>query len=133
MSSILFSVSKTLLALHQSFACFKSIKNENFEVSLEMIFDKLTVYVQDYRSWLKYWTVFGVFSLCELLLDLVMDFVPFYHLLKLLTLLVFVSPLTSGYEVVFQCVVKPLLSQRENLIEEQTEKLLALFQVILSQ
>ena len=97
-----------------------------------MIFDKLTVYVQDYRSWLKYWTVFGVFSLCELLLDLVMDFVPFYHLLKLLTLLIFVSPLTSGYEVVFQCVVKPILSQRENLIEEQTEQLLALFQLILS-
>merc|ERR1719471_2659820 len=105
MSYLLYSLSKTLLSLHQAFACFKSIKNENIE---------------DYRPWLKYWTVFGVFSLSEQLLDFVFHFVPFYYLLKLISLLVFVSPLTSGSEVVFQLILKPLLSRREVLIEEKT-------------
>ena len=81
---------------------------------------------------MKYWTVFGVFSLSEQLLDFVFHFVPFYYLLKLISLLVFVSPLTSGSEVVFQLILKPLLSKREVLIEEQTEKLLAYSRLILS-
>ena len=81
---------------------------------------------------MKYWTVFGVFSLSELVLDLVLDFLPFYYLLKLLLLIVFVSPLTSGSEVVFQLVVRPLLSQREEFIEEQAERLLGHLQTNLS-
>ena len=72
---------------------------------------------------MKYWTVYGVFSLSELVLDLLLDFLPFYFLLKLLLLIIFVSPLTSGSEVVFQVVVSPLLSQRETFIEEQAERL----------
>ena len=66
------------------------------------------------------------------MLDFVFHFVPFYYLLKLISLLVFVSPLTSGSEVVFQLILKPLLSEREVLIEEQTEKLLAYSRLILS-
>ena len=66
------------------------------------------------------------------MLDFVFHFVPFYYLLKLISLLVFVSPLTSGSEVVFQLILKPLLSKREVLIEEQTEKLLAYSRLILS-
>ena len=88
--------------------------------------------LQDYRPWLKYWTVFGVFSLSEQLLDLLFDFVPFYYLLKLTSLFLFVSPLTTGSEVVFQLLVVPLLSEREDLIENQAEKLLAYSQLILS-
>ena len=81
---------------------------------------------------MKYWTVYGVFSLSELVLDLLLDFLPFYYLLKLLLLIIFVSPLTSGSEVVFQLVVRPLLSQREEFIEEQTERLLGHLQTNLS-
>ena len=81
---------------------------------------------------MKYWTVFGVFSLSELVLDLLLDFLPFYFLLKLLLLIIFVSPLTSGSEVVFQVVLSPLLSQRETFIEEQAERLLGHLQTSLA-
>ena len=81
---------------------------------------------------MKYWTVFGVFSISELVLDLLLEFLPFYFLLKLLLLLLFVSPLTSGSEVVFQLVVRPILSQREEFIEEQAKRLLRHLQTNLS-
>ena len=134
MSSVLYSAVKTLLSLYQSFACFKAIKNEDTEVWIGAISDINceTFNFQDYRKWLKYWTVFGVFSLSELVLDLLLDFLPFYFLLKLLLLIIFVSPLTSGSEVVFQVVVSPLLSQREAFIEEQAERLLRHLQTSLA-
>ena len=134
MSSVLYSAVKTLLSLYQSFACFKAIKNEDTEVRIGAISDinGEIFSFQDYRKWLKYWTVYGVFSLSELVLDLLLDFLPFYFLLKLLLLIIFVSPLTSGSEVVFQVVVSPLLSQRETFIEEQAERLLGHLQTSLA-
>ena len=81
---------------------------------------------------MEYWTVYGVFSISELYLDLLFDFLPFYHLTKLLLLLLFLSPLTSGSEVVFHSVVRPVLYHRERHIEEQAGRLRGYLQLLLS-
>ena len=79
---------------------------------------------QEYPRQVRYWTVYGVFSVAELLLDILLDPVPFYSLLKCAIVILFVCPLSPGYEVIFQCVIQPTLVKRESIIEGNVKKLI---------
>ena len=53
----------------------------------------------------------------ELIFDILLDSFPFYNIFKMFLVIMFVSPLTNGYYVVFQCIITPLLKKREDQIE----------------
>ena len=77
-------------------------------------------------SLLKYWTVFGMFNFAETVLEIILEASQFLLLLKFLFLLLFVSPLTSGYLFVFGRVIQPLLIKREETIETNINSLVKL-------
>ena len=77
-------------------------------------------------SLLKYWTVYGIFNLSETILDIILEASEFLLFLKCVFLLLFVSPLTSGYLFVFGRVIQPFLIKREETIETNISSLVKL-------
>ena len=113
-------------ALYPAYLTFKTIK---YEDKMVRIMDEYKYFVhvvqsQEYPRQVRYWTVYGVFSVAELLLDILLDPVPFYSLFKCAIVILFVCPLSPGYEVIFQCVIQPTLVKRERIIEGNVKKLI---------
>ena len=77
-------------------------------------------------SLLKYWTVYGMFNFTETILEIILESSEFLLLLKCIFLLLFVSPLTSGYLFVYGRVIQPFLIKREETIETNISSLVKL-------
>ncbi|ORZ28138.1 TB2/DP1/HVA22-related protein, partial [Lobosporangium transversale] len=69
-------------------------------------------------AWLMYWTVMGIFSLVEFVLDTFIFWLPFYYEIKLLFVLWMILPQTQGSIYLYQAVVDPYLSQHEHDIDK---------------
>merc|ERR1712045_271645 len=75
-------------------------------------------------AWLRYWVVLGVFSLVELMLDLVINPLPYsfpsYLIIKLAFLAWCMAPVEwNGSDVIFNNILFPLFKQHHKEIEEQ--------------
>jgi len=75
-------------------------------------------------AWLRYWVVLGVFSLVELLLDLVINPLPYsfptYLILKCAFLAWCMAPVEwNGSDFIFNNILFPLFKQHHKEIEEQ--------------
>ena len=71
-----------------------------------------------------FWSIYGVYTFIETIFDIIFDQLPFFCLLKIVIVLSFVSPITSGYQVVFARFLRPMLEKREHFIETQTNTFL---------
>ncbi|KAI8596026.1 TB2/DP1, HVA22 family-domain-containing protein [Dissophora ornata] len=69
-------------------------------------------------AWLMYWTVMGLFTLVEFVLDTFIFWFPFYYEIKLLFVLWMILPQTQGSIYLYQAFVDPYLSQHENDIDK---------------
>merc|ERR1711971_90915 len=77
-------------------------------------------------AWLRYWVVLGVFSLVELLLDLLINPLrysfPVYLILKCSFLAWCMAPVEwNGSDVIFNNILFPLFQQHHKEIEDQAE------------
>merc|ERR1712038_1357587 len=77
-------------------------------------------------AWLRYWVVLGVFSLVELLLDLLINPLkysfPIYLILKCAFLAWCMAPVDwNGSDVIFNNILFPLFQQHHKEIEDQAE------------
>ncbi len=77
-----------------------------------------TSYSEDDRHWLTYWTVYSFVTLFDPFLEIILSFIPMYHLFKVYLfyyqLFFYVwmfNPKTQGAEVIYQKAVKPFLNQ----------------------
>merc|ERR1712072_97382 len=75
-------------------------------------------------AWLRYWVVLGVFSLVELLLDLLINPLrysfPIYLILKCSFLAWCMAPVEwNGSDVIFNNILFPLFKQHHKEIEQQ--------------
>jgi len=93
-------------SLYSSFLTFKTLK-----CGLE----------KEYIRWMLYWTVYGFYSVVESLVDLLLEDVPFYYLLKLFLLVIFLNPHSSGHTLLYKRFIAPLLKNRESEIETNTK------------
>merc|ERR1711874_366490 len=78
-------------------------------------------------AWLRYWVVLGVFSLLELLLDLLINPLrysfPIYLILKCSFLAWCMAPVEwNGSDIIFNKVLFPIFKEHHEQIEEQAEK-----------
>ncbi|KAF9112339.1 receptor accessory protein 4 [Mortierella sp. AM989] len=69
-------------------------------------------------AWLMYWTVMGLFTLVEFVLDTLIFWFPFYYEIKLVFVLWMILPQTQGSIYLYQAFVDPYLSQHENDIDK---------------
>ncbi|KAF9948363.1 receptor accessory protein 4 [Mortierella alpina] len=69
-------------------------------------------------AWLMYWTVMGIFTLAEVVLDTLVFWLPFYYEIKMLFVLWMILPQTQGSMYLYQNFVDPYLSQHEREIDQ---------------
>ncbi|KAF9962446.1 receptor accessory protein 4 [Mortierella alpina] len=69
-------------------------------------------------AWLMYWTVMGIFTLAEVVLDTLVFWLPFYYEVKMLFVLWMILPQTQGSIYLYQTFVDPYLSQHEREIDQ---------------
>ncbi|KAF9574697.1 hypothetical protein EC968_005701 [Mortierella alpina] len=69
-------------------------------------------------AWLMYWTVMGIFTLAEVVLDMFVFWLPFYYEIKMLFVLWMILPQTQGSIYLYQTFVDPYLSQHEREIDQ---------------
>ncbi|KAG0040617.1 receptor accessory protein 4 [Podila clonocystis] len=74
-------------------------------------------------AWLMYWSVMGLFSIAEFVLDTFIFWFPFYYEIKLLFVLWMILPQTQGSIYLYQAFVDPYLSQHEHEIDQTLKNL----------
>uniref|UniRef100_S4RZ21 Receptor expression-enhancing protein n=1 Tax=Petromyzon marinus TaxID=7757 RepID=S4RZ21_PETMA len=68
--------------------------------------------------WMMYWIVFALFTTFETFTDLLLSWIPFYYELKIALVVWLLSPYTKGSSVLYRKFVHPMLSSREQEIDE---------------
>ncbi|KAJ1975132.1 ER membrane protein DP1/Yop1 [Dimargaris verticillata] len=66
----------------------------------------------DDTQWLTYWTVFGLFNTAEYFSNVLLYWIPFYYVFKLVVLMWLLLPQTRGAEYVYQQYLRPVFLHR---------------------
>nr|CAD7443000.1 unnamed protein product [Timema bartmani] len=70
-------------------------------------------------KWMMYWIVFALFTSAETFTDVFLSFwFPFYYEIKIILVLWLLSPATKGSSILYRKFVHPMLSRREQDIDE---------------
>ena len=75
------------------------------------------------KLWLTYWVVFSLFFFIEYLIDIILFWVPFYYLIKLLFLLYLYMPQVRGAVMVYNYIIRPILLKHEKMIDDTVQKI----------
>ncbi|XP_044734931.1 uncharacterized protein LOC123297365 isoform X2 [Chrysoperla carnea] len=71
---------------------------------------------------MMYWIVFALFTCAETFTDVFLCWFPFYYELKIIIVIWLLSPATKGSSILYRKFVHPLLSRREQEIDEYINK-----------
>lgn len=71
---------------------------------------------------MMYWIVFALFTTLETFLDVFVSWFPFYYEIKIIFILWVLSPATRGSSILYKKIVHPMLTSREQEIDELIEK-----------
>ncbi|KAJ3121822.1 hypothetical protein HK098_003336, partial [Nowakowskiella sp. JEL0407] len=80
---------------------------------------------EDDVQWLTYWTVYGFLNIVEFFTDIILFWVPFYHVFKTVILLYLFMPQFAGAQVLYKKVFRPYLVSSEKNIDAQFAKVKA--------
>ena len=72
---------------------------------------------QSESQWLTYWIVYGFFTLVESATDLLLYWIPFYYVVKIVFLIWLMAPNTKGAAVIYENVIAPVLNKYESTID----------------
>ncbi|XP_032806642.1 receptor expression-enhancing protein 1-like [Petromyzon marinus] len=89
--------------LYPAYSSYKAVRTKN---------------VREYVRWMMYWIVFALFTTFETFTDLLLSWIPFYYELKIALVVWLLSPYTKGSSVLYRKFVHPMLSSREQEIDE---------------
>ena len=76
-------------------------------------------------KWLTYWTIYSLFTLVELFVGFIFDFIPYFWVLRLGFFLYLMSPYFNGADTIYKTVLKGLLAQHKDEIEKFFESIRA--------
>ncbi|XP_044756756.1 receptor expression-enhancing protein 1-like isoform X4 [Coccinella septempunctata] len=93
--------------LYPAYASYKAVKTKN---------------VKEYVKWMMYWIVFALFTSAETFTDVFLSWFPFYYEIKIVTVIWLLSPATKGSSILYRKFVHPMLSSREQEIDEYISK-----------
>ena len=88
--------------LYPAFWTIKSIENDDLD---------------DQKNWLTYWAVFGSFILVDMFSPIIVKFIPFYFVMKILFLIWLFMPGSSGCKIIYNLIVKKILRKYEDKID----------------
>jgi len=75
----------------------------------------------DDTQWLTYWVVFAAFSVIEFFADFLVNWIPFYWLIKCVFLIWCMSPL-NGSTVIYNRLIRPAFKKHESKLDEIVNK-----------
>jgi len=93
--------------LYPAYASYKVVKSRN---------------PREYVKWMMYWIVFAFFTCVETITDIFLSWFPFYYEGKILIVIWLLSPMTRGSSFLYRKFVHPMLSTREQEIDEYLAK-----------
>lgn len=93
--------------LYPAYRSYKAIKNKD---------------LREHVKWMMYWIVFALFTTLETFLDVFVSWFPFYYEIKIIFILWVLSPATRGSSILYKKIVHPMLTSREQEIDELIEK-----------
>ena len=73
--------------------------------------------VEEQKKWLTYWVVFGSFIIIDMSSVVIVKFIPFYFVLKILFLIWLFMPGSNGCTIIYYLVVKKIFRYYEDKIE----------------
>ncbi|EKX38280.1 hypothetical protein GUITHDRAFT_89434 [Guillardia theta CCMP2712] len=77
--------------LYPAFESYKAIKTKSTEDDIQ----------RQTQQWLSYWVIFGIFTMGEFFLDIVICWIPLYYEAKLIFILWLVSSYTKGALLIY--------------------------------
>ncbi|KAI9577755.1 hypothetical protein GQX74_010942, partial [Glossina fuscipes] len=89
--------------LYPAYASYKAVRTKN---------------VKEYVEWMMYWIVYAFFTCCETFTDIFLSWFPFYYEVKVVIVLWLLSPATKGSSTLYRKFVHPMLTRREQEIDE---------------
>ncbi|KAJ8920427.1 hypothetical protein NQ315_005295 [Exocentrus adspersus] len=93
--------------LYPAYASYKAVRTKN---------------VKEYVKWMMYWIVFALFTCIETFTDVFLSWFPFYYEIKIVLVVWLLSPATKGSSILYRKFVHPMLSSREQEIDEYITK-----------
>ncbi|XP_075169626.1 uncharacterized protein LOC142241729 isoform X2 [Haematobia irritans] len=89
--------------LYPAYASYKAVRTKN---------------VKEYVKWMMYWIVYALFTCTETFTDIFLSWFPFYYEVKVVIVLWLLSPATKGSSTLYRKFVHPMLTRREQEIDE---------------
>uniref|UniRef100_A0A1Q3G3D6 Putative receptor expression-enhancing protein 2 n=2 Tax=Culex tarsalis TaxID=7177 RepID=A0A1Q3G3D6_CULTA len=89
--------------LYPAYASYKAVRTKN---------------VKEYVKWMMYWIVFAFFTCIETFTDILLSWFPFYYEIKVILVLWLLSPATRGSSTLYRKFVHPMLTRREQEIDD---------------
>ena len=71
----------------------------------------------DDTQWLTYWVVFGLFSVTDQFAGFILHFIPFYYVLKLVTLIWLFHPAFQGASYFYKEYIRPYAGEITGTLE----------------
>lgn len=71
---------------------------------------------------MSFWTVFGCFSIVEMFFGFILNFIPYYSIIRIVFFVYLMAPQTKGAHTFYQVVLAPYLKAHEKEIEEFIKK-----------
>ena len=73
--------------------------------------------IEEQKKWLTYWVVFGSFIIVDMGSPVIVKFIPFYFVLKILFLMWLFMPGSNGCTIVYYLIVKKIFGYYEDKID----------------
>ena len=73
--------------------------------------------IEEQKKWLTYWVVFGSFIIVDMGSKVIVKFIPFYFVLKILFLIWLFMPGSNGCTLIYYLVVKKIFRYYEDKID----------------
>ncbi|XP_063708299.1 uncharacterized protein LOC134836938 [Culicoides brevitarsis] len=89
--------------LYPAYASYKAVRTKD---------------VKEYVKWMMYWIVFAFFTCIETFTDIFLSWFPFYYEIKVILVIWLLSPATKGSSTLYRKFVHPMLTKREQEIDE---------------
>ncbi|KAM7343255.1 receptor expression enhancing protein A isoform 2-T4 [Cochliomyia hominivorax] len=93
----------TFGTLYPAYASYKAVRTKN---------------VKEYVKWMMYWIVYAFFTCTETFTDIFLSWFPFYYEVKVVIVLWLLSPATKGSSTLYRKFVHPMLTRREQEIDD---------------
>ena len=100
-------ITNVLGTLYPAFWTIKSIENDDLE---------------DQKNWLTYWAVFGSFVLIDMFSPIIVKFIPFYFVLKIIFLIMLFMPGSRVGPFIYDILIKKILGKYEDKIDDAVNK-----------